>query len=483
MSNLFYICNSFFTIPQNFVYKMKDSQLVVLFNALSKEEIKDLAKWLDSPIHNQRKDVVQLFSFLRKYSHSNSKIKPNIIWSSISPNVPYDNKLLRYTMSYLQQQILDFLAYNHWAKDDLRRNLDLIKSLREHRTHKHFYKYFDLASERIENQNLRDASFFYHSYHLNYEKYEYEISQNRNTAQEFSKFSTQLTLYFVISLLKQRCAVFSHKAMTTKDEDKDIPDDILELLATKYMQTSPVVLLYFSIYNLLKNYDENIYQDVKTNLPLQLIYFPTNEQRDLILLTINFCIRLWNNGRSDFLKEAVDWYQIGLDTKALFENGVLSRFTFKNVIVAAIVMQDFKKAEQFVNIYQPFLEEKFRENTVNYCLSLIYFRQSDYTKAMNLLQKSDFDDVLHNLDARRMLLRIYYDLDEIDALLSHIDSFKVYIKRQKNIGYHGVNYLNLIKYTTKIIKNNKNKKILEKIKSEIIVEKNVAEKDWLLEIC
>ena len=102
---------------------------------------------------------------------------------------------------------------------------------------------------------------------------------------------------------------------------------------------------------------------------------------------------------------------------------------------------------------------------------------------MKLLQKADFDDILHNLDARRMLLRIYYDLDEMDALLSHIDSFKIFLKRQKNIGYHGVNYLNLINYTSKIIKTNGNKKSLEKIKTDIMNEKNVAEKEWLLEIC
>lgn len=462
---------------------IKNSQLIGLFAALNKEELRELSKWLDSPFHNQRADVVLLFQYLKKHLHNEHKLLPNIIWENIAPNVAYDNKLLRYTMSFLLQQLLDFLAYRQWARDPLAQNLALVKSLRQHRTNKHFYKYFESASEQLENQTLRDAAYYYHSYHLNYEKYEYEISQNRNTAQEFTKFSGQLTLYFVISLLKQRCAVFSHKAMSAAIDESDIPDEMLEALSAKYMETSPVVFLYFSIYNLLKSFDEKVYADVKSNLPLQLKFFPANEQRDLILLTINFCIRLWNSGKPQFLKEAVDWYQIGLDSKALFENGVLSRFTFKNVIVAAIVMQDFVKAEHFVKIYNQFLEDKYRESTENYCLALIYFRQSEYTKAMKLLQKADFDDILHNLDARRMLLRIYYDLDEMDALLSHIDSFKIFLKRQKNIGYHGVNYLNLINYTSKIIKTNGNKKSLEKIKTDIMNEKNVAEKEWLLEIC
>ena len=268
--------------------------------------------------------------------------------------------------------------------------------------------------------------------------------------------------------------------MAALEAQDDIPDHLLEALAEQFLHRSPVVFLYYSMYNLLKNYSELAYQNVKDSLPLQLQQFPPNEQRDLILLTINSCIRQWNSGQKAFLQEALRWYQFGIESRALFENGVLSRFTFKNMVVAAISLEEFQQAEQFVVQYQTFLEEKYRENMVNYCLALLYFRQSDYPRAMQLLQIADYDDVLHNLDARRMLLRIYYDLQETDALLSHIDSFKIYILRQEKLGYHRANFLNLIHFVRKIIHANGAKNKLAKIKEEILLTTHVAEKNWLL---
>ncbi len=457
-----------------------NTQLFSLFATLSKEEQRELAKWVNSPFHNQRADVVAVFQYLRKYSEQAQKLKPETIWAAIAPNEPYDNKSLRYTYSFLLQQIEDFLAYRQWWQDEASRNLSLVRALRQHRAQKQFNKVFDQAKLSLEQQSYRDADYHYHAYHLQYEKYEYEISQDRNTALQFGQFSGQLTLYFVISLLKQRCAIFSHKAMAVMEAQDDIPDHLLEALAEQFLDRSPVVFLYYSMYNLLKNYSDKVYAAIKATLPQQLQQFPPNEQRDLILLTINSCIRQWNSGLRHFLQEALDWYQVGIESKALFENGVLSRFTFKNMVVAAISLEEFQLAEQFVLQYQTFLEEKYRENMVNYCLALLYFRQSDYPRAMQLLQIADYDDVLHNLDARRMLLRIYYDLQETDALLSHMDSFKIYIVRQQNLGYHRTNFLNLIHFTRKIIHANGEKIKLAKIKEEIMLNNHVAEKNWLL---
>ena len=104
---------------------IKNSQLIGLFAALTKEELRELSKWLDSPFHNQRADVVLLFQYLKKHLHNEHKLLPNIIWENIAPNVAYDNKLLRYTMSFLLQQLLDFLAYRQWARDPLAQNLAL----------------------------------------------------------------------------------------------------------------------------------------------------------------------------------------------------------------------------------------------------------------------------------------------------------------------------------------------------------------------
>ena len=48
---------------------MIKSQLVELLRSFDKKEIRDCRKWLNSPYHNQRQDVIDLFEyfFSRKY--------------------------------------------------------------------------------------------------------------------------------------------------------------------------------------------------------------------------------------------------------------------------------------------------------------------------------------------------------------------------------------------------------------------------------
>jgi hypothetical protein len=87
--------------------------------------------------------------------------------------------------------------------------------------------------------------------------------------------------------------------------------------------------------------------------------------------------------------------------------------------------------------------------------------------------------VLFNLDARRLLARIYFELKENTALDSLIDNSKIYLHRQKDIGYHREMYLNFFKTLEILLKTDpKNREIL---RGPIEATKYLAEREWLLE--
>ena len=101
---------------------------------------------------------------------------------------------------------------------------------------------------------------------------------------------------------------------------------------------------------------------------------------------------------------------------------------------------------------------------------------------MRLLIQADYDDMLMTLSAKTMLLKMYYELDEIDALESLLSSMTTFIHRKKIIGYHKNLYGNTIRFTKKLIKVNPfNKKEKEKLKKEIMAAKPLPERGWLLE--
>jgi hypothetical protein len=98
-----------------------------------------------------------------------------------------------------------------------------------------------------------------------------------------------------------------------------------------------------------------------------------------------------------------------------------------------------------------------------------------------LLQEVSLKEVLFNLDARRVLMRIYYELGEFSALDSLLESFTVYLHRQKNLGYHKNNYQNLIKFVKKLLHSDlKNAVLKAELTLDIENTVELTERDWLL---
>jgi uncharacterized protein YihD (DUF1040 family) len=87
-----------------------------------------------------------------------------------------------------------------------------------------------------------------------------------------------------------------------------------------------------------------------------------------------------------------------------------------------------------------------------------------------------------NLDARSMLLRIYFESGYEDALESLLDSFQIYLKRQKEVGYQREHYLNMIRFVRKLVKTDRRDHAGKAgIRQEIEQTADLAGRAWLLE--
>ncbi|MCY7330800.1 MAG: hypothetical protein LH618_19765, partial [Saprospiraceae bacterium] len=63
-----------------------------------------------------------------------------------------------------------------------------------------------------------------------------------------------------------------------------------------------------------------------------------------------------------------------------------------------------------------------------------------------------------------------------------LDSFKAYLRRQKDLGYHRESYLNLVKFTQKVIRvADKRVAARRQLATQIRAVEAVAEREWLLE--
>ena len=94
----------------------------------------------------------------------------------------------------------------------------------------------------------------------------------------------------------------------------------------------------------------------------------------------------------------------------------------------------------------------------------------------------DYDDILFNLIAKSMLIKIYYEEGEFTALDSLLESLRTYINRKKAIAYHKNIYNNLIRFTKRLVRVGPYDSVQkEKLRREIEEANPLPERKWLLE--
>ncbi|HMX41582.1 MAG TPA: hypothetical protein PKD78_14695, partial [Saprospiraceae bacterium] len=257
----------------------------------------------------------------------------------------------------------------------------------------------------------------------------------------------------------------------------------LEAAGHEDMLKSPAVAVYYHAYRMLSAPEETEpFVQLKTALLEHEARFSKAELRGIYLLAINGCIRRMNSGQRQYIREAFDLYRAALERDFLAENGYLTGFTYKNIIRAGVALGEHEWTERFLEQYRIQLHPRERDNLYRYNLAFLRFRQRDYTRAMPLLRQVDVDDLLNNLDARRMLLRIYYELQEWDALESHLQSFGTYLRRQKNLGYHRSTNENLIAFTKKLMETHLHDPLtMSALRAAVEATPDVAEREWLLQ--
>jgi hypothetical protein len=166
----------------------------------------------------------------------------------------------------------------------------------------------------------------------------------------------------------------------------------------------------------------------------------------------------------------------------LYINNFITKFTYRNVLTLAMTLNEYDWAETFIYDYKNELEPQQREGNFKHSLARLAYERKQYDVILTLLQEVDYEDILINIAAKALLLKALYETAAYDALDAHLEAMRTYIRRKTQLGYHQENYLNLIKYTKKLLFAPPNPTdYLHALKNEIQETKTLAEKKWLLE--
>jgi hypothetical protein len=462
---------------------MASTFLLQIFHALLPGEHPSVRKFLQSPFFNSRSDVLDLFDLLVQAQRRGTlaSLEKAAIFARLYPSKPYNNLNLNHVFTYLCERLEQYLSFVEMQRDGRSEQLYRVRAFRRRGLTQLFERDAAILEKEHAASPKRHAGWHFFQYQLQQELFTQRVIQHRSGDNNLQLTVDALGQFFLLENLRWACTAHSLRALGGSTYQLPLSEAVRAAAAVAAPDHPAIALLDNSLRALKDPDDEAAFHRIKSLLDQYPNLFPPAESRDIYMSAINFCIRRQNRGERSYAREALALYRSALTRGILLENDVLPKYTYNNIHMLAQVSGERDWARTFLDEYRDKLPSAERENIFRYNLAVFHYRAGEHQKVLEFLAAVEFSEVFINLDVRRMLLISYYELQEWSALASLLDSFKAYLRRKKDLGYHRDSYLNLIRFTQKMMKSVGKRDVTgRRLALQIKATEAVAEREWLL---
>lgn len=455
---------------------MQNSHLIQLVSRLSVKEMTRFHEFSLSPYFNKHQKVRNLCGWFRSiYPHfTPANCDRRLLYTKIAPDASFDQAKLDIVFTYTLRLLEQFFINEQLRNNKRHQNHLLLNELRERKEVKRYEKNLRKMQHQLGKAVVKDGEHYHDCYLLAAEADAYFIRHSRyDKAHEIVHKQANLDRFYLAEKLKDACEMTLRRNILKMDAVPDLMPEIVGHIQTNLYQftNSPPVILYFHLYLLLNSGEKEHFNRFLPILEEYVGYFTSEEQRHIYAFAQNYCIAQINKGNTPFQQELFQLYQQQLHAGLLLENGYLSEWHFKNIVTVGLRVSAFEWVKDFLETYTSRLHPDVIKNAHTYNLANFYYHTRQYEKVHRLLLQVEYTDLRYSLDAKTMLLRTYYELDDYEPFESLSDAFRQYLKRNKLISEgRRKGYYNLLKFTQRAFRI-KEKKLYQSGKK---VEKAIA---------
>ena len=477
------------------MYKTKILDIIRYFSNRERSNFRD---YVHSPFFNKNQKLKNLCDIILKFApdFQHADLDKRKIYTQIFGGNAYNELQINNIISDLLQLAYGFLAQKAFAsRPQFEKNL-LLEELLNRDANDHIDRIARRFHQLQQQSPFRNHQYFYDEYLL-YEKLDrnFLVQPKRRFDENLQLENDNLDLYYLSNKLRIACDMASRNIVIKAGYVCHFIDDLLGYYEKNYndFQRIPVLNIYYTVLQMLQEEEKEVhYKRLKTALNEGGKLFPKSELWTLYKYALNYCIKKINSGKSQYYYETLDLYKILLEQNIIFHNGLITQWTFKNIITIGIRLEEFEWTEKFIEQYQTYLlpEEKF--NAITYNRAALFSATREYKKALQELHNVEFTDSSYHLGAKIIQIKSYYELEETEALFALIETFRKYILRNRDLAdYRKKANSNMLKLTKSIYQlktvgptmntssfNRKRRMIQEKLTTI----DPIANKDWLREI-
>jgi len=403
------------------------------------------------------------------------------IFTAVFPGEAYEDKRLRYLLSDTCRVVEQFWTGEQFRKKAPRQELEVLTALSTRGLNKLYDQRAEQWRQQQAAQGITEPADYYFDYAFAAEE---ELHFERQRVRKFDlriqQAATELDRFYFLQQLTYACGMLDRQTILRGEYDLPISDHWLRHLEAHQFFDDAHIELYYVIYQMQchETIEDHFHQlrqlidDLSGKISKQVM-------RSAMLAAINYCARSIRRGLTSFLEPALNLYRKGIEDKVLFDEGVLSPWTFNNVVKLALRLERFSWIESFMQTYQSFLPESFRSDALYYNQAELYYYTHRYQDAQQALLEVSYTDLNFYLGARVLLAKIYYETEETESLLSLLAAFQIFLKRNKDISLNiKKTYLHFCEILYQIVRGRSSQ--LPTLEQRIKTTSLLTDRDWLL---
>lgn len=477
---------------------MENSRLVRYICEFAPKQREKFRQFVISPYFNQHQKTIELLEIiLKEIDKAKPKLSKVNVHRRLFPKSDYDEQQLHNVMSYLKRLYYRFLSIHHFEQQDFREEVITLEAAYENNQFDVLKNRGKQLDKQLRRHDYRDSDYFLADYRmhklLGYYGAHYE---DRSKSQVFQNMLDALDRFFIIEKLRNSCHLTANMMIQNTHYDFQFLDELIihiEKHWDLYENDKAVILYYTVLMSLREESNHNHYLRMKTLLEEDVESLGPVQREDLFGFASNYCIHQINLGQDEFRRELFQLYKQGLKIGLILQNGMLSEWNYKNITALGCSLKEYEWTENFIQEYKDMLPSHRRDNAYNYNLAHLYYNKKQYNEALSVLLLVQFTDVKYHLNTSFLLLRTYFALKDTEALLSLIDTFRIYVIRNRKINTEQKRgYTNFLRFAKKLVlirhqgpaySRKSMEEKLEDLAKKVKSTSNVINRYWLLDEC
>lgn len=417
---------------------MINSKVIEILKFFSEEEIKRFSEYLNSPLFNKREIIIKLLGLYRKFypTFEDKNLTKEKVFKKLMPGKKYNDNVFRNLNSILLKHSEEFLSYLNFSREKLSVKRHLLSELNNKKILQTFETNFRETKNILEKPEHKDMNYFYEMHLLFLQKDLYNSYVNRFSSDDIFQAEKNLIIYFLMKFMEiqnyilYECRILGlEKKLIFKDNFVDelmkkVPKEISEI---------PQIKIYYNAYKLEQTSEEMYYRSLRNLLDKYWKILEKEKVYNNYADMIDFIKRTRPRDDISTVSELFNLRRSIIERKLYTENFITNMF-FMNLVKSGLRLKKFDWVNGFIKSYNHLIIDKYRESTTELSYAHYYFEMKQYDKSIMHASVVRYEDNFYNLEIKNLYSRIYYEQGLIDTLTDHLNSYRLYISKNRTLG-------------------------------------------------